>query len=91
MARKLAISEFRDVAVTFTGTFPVDGYKAALGLVEEIEGDYAANPVFVDLVATTVLIAGAANDKLYQFSLDTTIATGVYIFTFSQVVDPSTL
>ena len=88
MAVRKARSEFRDVNVTFDdGTAaqldaPIDSFKAAINLVEEIEGVYETTGSFTDLSDSTVIATGTNPNKVYVFDLTTTIATGVYEFVF---------
>lgn len=90
MSVRNAISEYRDVIVTFDdGTAaqlgaPIDSYKGALEKVALIEGQYAklgaaGQP---DLTDKTVLITGTHNHQIYVFSLTTVLATGNYQFVF---------
>ena len=88
MGVRKARTEFREVIVTFVnGTdpqlvAPIDSFKAAINLVEEIEGVYATKGEFTDLADVTVLATGTSPNKIYAFDLTTTIADAEYQFVF---------
>lgn len=79
-----AISEYRNVTVTFTGgAAPIDSYKAAMEVVKTAEGKYFKNPALVtDLVAAPVLCTGALPFQIHVFEVTLTKATGIYIFDY---------
>lgn len=90
MSIKKAISEYRTVKVTFDdGTAaqlvaPIDSYKAALGVVERMEGQYAKLGAagVPDLTAKAILATGTENFQVYSFTVTTVMATGSYQFVF---------
>ena len=86
---KRAFSEIRKVKVTFNndaGAMSLDAYKGAIEKVSEIECDYESNPNLADLVAAPLVFTGTSRYKLYSFTLTTTLATGIYAFTYVETV-----
>lgn len=85
--RGRAITEFRDVQVTFVaGVQPIDGYKACLRKVEELEARYNKdNSSVSDLTAEGILLTGAQNFKTYLYNLTLDILAGTYQFDFQGV------
>lgn len=95
MAIRQAISEFRDTKLYLTAAgsvgaaavaAPIDAYKAAIGLIEEIEGKYAKEGAFTDLAAASVIRTGTSPFQVHVFTVTTTIATGVYEIIYVETV-----
>lgn len=88
--RGKAISEYRDVQVTFVAeSQPIDGYKACLKKVEELEAQYDKDTASVtDLTDVGILMTGALKDKAYLYNLTLVIAAGTYAFDFQSVRNP---
>ncbi len=88
MGVKKAISEYRPVLITFTDGggdgIPVDAYKAALGVVERVEGEYQKTGVFADLSDAPVLATGTLPYQIFVFDVTTVIATGTYTFDYTE-------
>lgn len=90
MSIKKALTEFRTVKVTFDdGTAaqlvaPIDSYKAALALVEKMEGQYSKLGAagVPDLTAKAVLATGGKPFQVHSFTVTTVMATGSYQFVY---------
>lgn len=88
--RGRAITEFRDVQVTFVAEAqPIDGYKACLREVERLEAQYGIDNTSVgDLSAQGLLLTGAQNDVSYLYNLTLDISAGTYAFDFQSRRNP---
>ena len=99
MAKRKAISEYRDVIVTFNDAagqdigdqteqlaMPIDAYKAAMVKVEEIESTYATLGAFTDLSGASILAVGSTPYQVHVFELTTTVANGEYMFIYVETV-----
>ena len=99
MAKRRAISEYRNVIVTFNDAAgqnivdqtaqlvcPIDAYKAAMVKVEEIESVYATTGAFTDLAGASVLVTGTTPYQVHVFELTTTIADAEYQFIYVETV-----
>ena len=94
---KMALSEYRDVELYLTTAgsvgasavaAPIDAYKAAVGLIEELEGSYAklgASGV-PDLAAVSVIRTGTLPFQIHVFTVTSTMATGVYLMVYVETV-----
>lgn len=82
-----AITEFRDVQVTFTAeSQPIDGYKACLRRVEKLEAQYNKdNTSVANQTAQSHYFTGTQNDSLYLYELTLDISAGTYAFDFQSV------
>lgn len=97
---KRAISEFRNVTVTFNDAVGqdivdqtaqiasgIDAYKAALGFVEEYEGKYALDSANVgDLSAVDVILTGTNPYQIHAFTVTVDISAASYNFIFVETV-----
>ena len=85
-----SISEYRNLVITFDDAVslpqliaPIDSYKAAIGLVSDIEDRYAKlGAAVLDLTNATVLVTGNLPFQIHVFVLTTVLATGFYEFTY---------
>lgn len=86
MARENAISEYRNVSITFENgvdaqvAAPLDAYKAAVGVVTRLEGEFeklgaAGVP---DMTDKAVLATGSLPFQIHAFEFTTVMATGSY-------------
>ena len=92
-----SLTGFREVTVAFDngadttdGTevaqiaAPIDSFKAALGLVTEVEGRYAKLGAagVPDLTDATVLATGALPFQIHVYTVTTVMATATYKFIY---------
>ena len=96
MAIQNAISEYRNVKIAFDNAAgadivdqdaqiaaPLDAFKAAIGIVTRLEGEYAKNPDAVaDLSAASILATGNLPFQIHSFEVTTDMAAGSYIFLY---------
>lgn len=97
MAIKQAISEFRNVTIEFSNAHdtidgsevaqiaaPIDAFKAAIALVEQMEGKYAKLGAagVPDLTDAAVLGTGAVPFQIHSFTVTSVMATGSYEFLY---------
>ncbi|NRA77251.1 MAG: hypothetical protein HRU18_03500 [Pseudoalteromonas sp.] len=81
-----AYSEFRDVTITITpAPFALDGYKAILNKVGELETAYFKDNTLADITAGKTLLTGKTPYKVFLFDLTTDLAAGEYTFDFVEV------
>lgn len=100
MAIRNSISEFRTTKLylTLAGfaggaavAAPIDAYKAAISLVEEIEAKYAKGGAAAapDLEDVPVLKTGTIAHQIHVFSVSTNMTTGVYTIVYVETVPTS--
>ena len=88
MSRRTAISEPRNVKLSFVGSqpqleAPVDSYKAALEVVVRTEGAYQKiGSAISDLTDATVLATGANPNQIHVFTVTTVLANADYKFVY---------
>lgn len=89
MSVRQAITEFRDVDITITGSpMPIDAYKAVIERVALLEGQWAKNPDAAanpDLKDVPAVFTGTLPFQLYVFNVTAVNAAGVYEFEFVEV------
>ena len=69
---------------------PIDAFKAALGIVERLEGEYAKIGADVaDLTAAPILASGSIPFQLHVFDVTSVMETGVYTFIYVETVPTS--
>ena len=83
-----ALTEFRNVTVTFTGgARPIDAHSAAITQIRAIEEQYAHNPDSVtDLTTQRVVLVGRTPYQVYVFNLTSVKATGTYTYAYVETV-----
>jgi hypothetical protein len=92
-----AISSFRNVKIAFDNAAgaidgsevsqvgaPLDAFKAAIGLANEVESKYAKLGAagVPDLTAASILVTGHLPFQIHVFTLTTVMATGSYQFIY---------
>lgn len=68
----------------------IDAYKAALGIVERFEAEFAkGNLPESDLDGTQILAVGSAPSQIHVFLLSTNVEDGDYRFLYQETVPTS--
>lgn len=82
-----ALKPTRDIQVTVTGKFPLDGHKAVMQKVQEFEQMFEYKGAeLVDITAETSVVDTKHPFKIYVFTVTTKFSLGEYTFAYVESV-----